>query len=368
MIEHEVLQHQNEVSNGRKIWYIAELVGVVMELDIQSRVLSVLWPIPGFSGIASYRCLYYNNEYLYVIPYSTNKLYIYNIENKSYEIVMVKGSLRLMGGIQRGDYIYFYGWNSTILKMDIYSEKIEYIEIGRSNLDANISLPFGFWFWNDAFLINSIIQIPIAGTNIIFCLDEKDYCFSICLGEKQKEWRNRVIYINNKGIYSLLSEEDNNKLVVKYGIYGLDGDLCCEKKVNIDEKYSLDSFTCSKFHDNEWILLPYNMEGAYRINIDKCFAKRIYRYVRDNQNLNVGFLLCSVSISDDWVISINQYDGTMIKVALGNKYFNVYDINYDRPSRIKMIESYCSCSRIINENTDLLKLSDYLDYLKGKES
>ena len=59
MINQYLLGHKNEVTDGKKIWYVAELSGFVMEVDLFSKELKCLWKIPNSAGLCSYLSLFY---------------------------------------------------------------------------------------------------------------------------------------------------------------------------------------------------------------------------------------------------------------------------------------------------------------------
>ena len=45
MINQYLLSHSGEVTDGEKIWYVAQLCGLIMEINLFSKELRCIWKI-----------------------------------------------------------------------------------------------------------------------------------------------------------------------------------------------------------------------------------------------------------------------------------------------------------------------------------
>ena len=91
MINQYLLSHSREVTDGEKIWYVAQLCGLIMEINLFSKELRCIWKIPNSPHACDYRSsLFYWDHKLYIFPYNQGGMYIYDLFTSKYEEIKVK--------------------------------------------------------------------------------------------------------------------------------------------------------------------------------------------------------------------------------------------------------------------------------------
>lgn len=363
MIDQTILQHKVEVTDGKRMWYVAELIGIVVEIDIETRILRYLWRIPGFSQPVSYRSLFYYEGRLYILPYYGNEIYIFDLENETYNTETLESCYHLMGGIERNGILYFFGCDSQIIVCSSTGTIIEYIDLKQHCPDVGVE--DGLWLWTEAFMSKETIYLPVQNTNTIVLIDKDNGVSALVLGENSQKWLCRNIAIE-EGVYHVLYTDKEGEecctISETFDEYG----KCIEtRRINYPDDYISYPFVHALFINGDWYLLPYGTHKIYRfstsnIRFDRVFEPQNNSAITGEVN---GDYLCSIYLNN-CIVSVNQIYGTMIEISLINGDVTEFELTYDKTKSQKVIDLFLrdpSCSKEIK---DVVELADFLEFVK----
>ncbi len=361
MIEQWVLQHKSEATDEKKIWYVAELFGFVIELDIESTVLKCLWKIPGFERPASYRGILYSNGELYVIPYYGKDLYIFNIEHKTHKVVRLKACYHLMGAIEREGSIYFYGCDSGIIKYTIADETVDYIDI--DHILAGGSVKDGEYFWTESFLLDRKIFIPFQNSNIVLRIDNSDEISVIVLGRQKEKWLCRNIGKNEDKYYSIYLDKTDDCTKIVCRCFMENGELLSENVVQFDYDYINYPFVYAFLFRRDWFILPYGMHSYFKYNASTNEVAEVYKPQIDANLVSRinGDYLCSICNHNNSMVAINQVRPFLVEIDLLSGAIKERGIIIDKNEIISAIQKIFK-ERYIGED-EMIQLSDFVEIL-----
>ncbi len=361
MINQSILQHKNEVTDGKKIWYIAELLGFVMELDIETMRLKCLLKIPSFFQPVDYRGICYSGEELYVLPHNTDVLYIYNVNDKSLQSIKLMGRYQLMGGIERDGELYLYGCTSVVVKIQVQSKHIDYIGIDKDKL--KIDVDSNAWFWTDSFARDNSIFLPIQNANLIIKIDKADKVSCVCLGQKQENWLCRNIGRKKDRYYAVHLEGEKDKTHIISKSFDLQGKLVGSKEYKIYGDCVSYQFVYASLTDYGWYILPYGMHGIYWSCFDRDNAEKIYE---PKEELNVssktnGDFLCAINCEENLICAINQVLGKYVEIDITKNSVCEHKLYFDKASSQEALKERILDGTIVREAEGVIELSDLVE-------
>ncbi len=365
VIKNYLVGHKVEVTDGKKIWYVAELSGLIMEVDIEVQKLKCIWKIPNSIGACAYRLLFYDKHKLYIFPYSQSDIYIYDLRTAEYAAIKVKNNPELMGCIKRGHFLYVFGNKAEIIKFDINERTVSYIDMQTKRLD--FKTPSQNWFWTNSYILNEKIHIPLQNSNILIILDREDNVSSVCLGEKPEKRILDSIYLDYERYCTIYCKKEYDTLITYIAEYDLSGRLLKEKSVKEEYNYRIYPFLCSIWDRENWLCLPFGRNEILIRNTER--DKMIFKIENGAENVDdviQGLFYCSVRINDDMICSINQASKSLICVNLKN-----WIINY---SPLKLEIDYCGLTEkgyrdafqhgnVISEIKDLYDIKSFIDFI-----
>lgn len=370
MINQYLLGHKNEVTDGKKIWYVAELSGFVMEVDLFSKELKCLWKIPNSAGLCSYRSLFYYGHKLYVLPYYQGVIYVYDLYTNIYEKIEVKKQLELMGGTKRDKFLYIFGNKAEILKYNLEDKTITYIDVMLESFDLEDICRY--WFWTKAFVMDGCIYIPVSNSNIIVVLDRHDKISFLQLGDKSEKWILENIQADSSGYKVIYCKGAVDKVRTYVSEYDLNGVLI--EKRSIEEKYSYKvyPFVNAVWNENKWICLPF---GRNKVLLrDKKHDEILFEINSGTKYLNdliQGLFFCSVWIDDHILCAIDQSRGSLIYINVNN-----FEVNYSCLEFKENLQGLAGVTYqdamhfqvVLKEDKGLINLKKVINYVCNKEN
>lgn len=365
MIDYRILQHKTEVTDGKKIWYIAELLGILMELDISTHELKCLWRIPAYYKPVFYRGVFYYEKKLYIIPYCGEWMYVYDIVNGKSESISLVDDLELMACIKVGGFLYFYGFRPIVIKYNPILRSVKRIEFDHEMLGFHQS-PKG-WFWTEAFNQEGSLYLPVQNKNILVKLNWDDSVQSVILGNHMEDWLLRSIDVYDGGFYALHSNNEVKNLQVKSAKYGKNGSLEWEKKEIFGDDYAIYPYVHAICALGKWLILPYGMKDVYLLGLNDGHLRRIYRFdatfSKEINQIKNGFFNCSTLLDGNVLYGINQISGEFVKIDLTTENVEVCSINWNRDASEKVMKDSIEDGCFVYEMDGLIGLEDFLDMI-----
>lgn len=354
-----VLHHTVETTDGTRVWYIAEKLGIVMEMDIQNVVLKSKWVIPD-AGFQVYRGLFYMNDKLYIIPFIGDVIYVLDIYSLDYKTINVKKDMKLLNGIERNGCIYFYGFTSTVLKIIPSSLDVEYIDICLDR--KNVMGDSDTWFWTDSFIIDNNIFLPIQNKNSIIVINIHDEPKCMYMGEGLENWNSKNVN-GFDGKLCVVYTKDFQEDIFRHEEYDYNG--CLIKSQIIHHDFGVKNpFVSSIILNDRWIALPYNMLKILSVDVTEDALECLYSIEQIPKDDTNGFFSCYVNISKNKYLAIEQQNGKVIIVSVDSLNVEEHDMVLEQES-INMIISRMASNRLImNEKERGVVLKDYLKYIK----
>lgn len=367
MISQYLLGHKAEVTDGEKIWYIAEHIGFLMEVDLFSGKLRAIWKIPGSIDVCAYRVLFYYDHKLYIFPFYQELVYVYNLYTAKYEKIKVKKNLEVMGVVKRDFFLYAFGDKSEILKYNLENNTITYIDMQEYVCKLK-GIPLN-WFWTRAFVLDERIYIPVSNSNILIVLDRYDNVSSVCLGNELENWRLANIYADGERYHVICCMGEENNIRTYILEYDLNGRLLLKKHVVDRYFYQVYPFVNAIWNGHKWICLPYGRNEIFlRDEEHDEILFEIDKGTDFFSDIIQGLFFCSVCVNGDMIFSINQSTGSLICIDSGDLtvdhlYLKVDD-NFYQHYLIK--KSYGDAVRfrsVIKETNNFYNLNSYINYI-----
>lgn len=365
MISQYWLRHDAEVTDGKRIWYIAELSGFLMEVNLHFKELKIIWKIPNSVKSCSYRVLFYYNQKIYIFPYYQRTIYIYDLNTAEYEKIDVKKSLELMGIIKRDCFLYGFGNKSKILKFNLVDNTVVYIDMQEKLCDLE-GIPLN-WFWTKACIWNKCIYIPVSHSNILIALDQYDNVSSVSLGDKLEDWIMENIIVDNGQYHVIYCKEEKNNLSTYVSEYSLNGKLLRESKIEEKYSYQMYPFVDAIWTGNNWICLPYGRNKILlRGDIDEKILFEIDNGTDFLSDIVQGLFHCSVRVNNNLICSINQSTGSFICITLNDLSVNNSYLKLEENFPCLLEKSYQDAIRFhsaIEEMKNFYDLKSYINYI-----
>lgn len=369
MINQYLLGHRMEVTDGQRIWYIADLSGFLMEIDLSSKELKAIWKISDSRNPCAYRSLFYDNHKLYIFPYYQRTIYIYDLSTSSYEEIEVAEGLALTGGIKRGRFLYAFGQQSKILKCNLENYAITYIDV-QSELN-DLKEFSSSWFWIRAFVLDGCIHIPILNTNIMVVLDQYDHVSRIYLGERAEKWMLVNIYVDSGRYSTIYCKGEENHFTTYIAKYGFNGKLIQESVVEEKYPYQTYPFVNAIWNKSKWICLPFGRnEILLRDGKHDKLLFEIDKGINFTSSTIEGLFYCSVWINEDTLCSMNQSTGSLICINRNDLTVSSFDLELKENPMDLMEKSYLDALKFHYSLPEIKGLNDlqcYIDYICNSE-
>ncbi len=167
-MDREICSHSGIASDGKYIWYITEMDCFLMQADIITGIVICLGKIPETEDKPfAYRTLFYRNKTLILIPYMTQKLCIYQLEDSEFDLIDFPDQVfredekerKLFGHILYGDELILFGTNPVIVRFHISGHTFKSY---RMDQIARLCDNPDVWFWRDRFLIEDCLMLPLV--------------------------------------------------------------------------------------------------------------------------------------------------------------------------------------------------------------
>lgn len=365
MINQYLLGHKAEVTDGEKIWYIAELSGFLMEVNILSKELKAIWKIPCAATECSYRLLFYYDHKIYIFPYYQKTIYIYDLHTMDYEQIEIKKNPELMGCIKRDKFLYVFGSKPEILKFNMENHTVMYIDM-RSKI-CNWKEIFSDWFWTNAFTLNEFICIPVANTNIIILIDQNDNISSLCLGKKQEKWILVNIQADSERYHAIYCRGEKDNVRTYIAEFDLKGKLIWENSIEEKYSYKIYPFLKAVWVREKWICLPF---GRAEVVIrDKEHEEILYKAKNGIDFLSdvmQGLFFCSVQVNSNMICGIDQSNGSLLSIALDEWKVDYSELKQEERLWELLEKSYqdaVSSKTVINEMKSFYDLKSYINFV-----
>lgn len=363
-------------SNGEKVWYITIVDNLLMEIDLNNHKVKCLGKIPNtLNETGAYRNLVYINEKLYLIPFNTTSLCIYDINTKNFNFMdafhhswcIDNKRMKLYGRLVYGNELIMYGLNSTVYKYNILSNELKAYQITNSEVQKN-----DIFFMKHGFVIGDKLILPSSEKTILVEIDLstdkiKYYKFELNVPNVICQ----LVLYENQSFYFVLFDKEwkihigvidiNGYFVKDYQVY-----MPNLKKIESDNPNNI-PFVCGFVKRNKIVLLPGKQLDTYVIDIDKkCY--RIHSELVTRINGKCPFNYFAIGhLENSYYYSI-QY-GQKRFVMIQEETLSVIEMELDY---VLMEEKECimtnkmimELSPILYEKDKFLNLCEYLERIK----
>ena len=328
MRDYNLLHHIGIETNGEKIWYIAEMIGCVIEVDIATGKSACICDIPGFTDEGSYRNLKYFNGKLYILPFKTDEMFIYDIDNSTMDkVILPDKNLHYVGALIDEGKMYLYGDSSFITVYGLAKNTTEMLE-----LDP-IKLGIGFtpseWFWTSSLLCEHDKFFAMNGDNGMVKLDADDNISYIQMGESHHKWKSQNSVMVNMDFKVLYINENNE---VTSSTYEKDGRLKHQACIDFDTKWEVYPYVYAALSDMGWISFPFLTNGLELIDENEGVTKRYYDLDISEADINKdnGYLFgCGNKYSNDVIYAIDQMFGHLVIVDVSSNSIEKKELVFD---------------------------------------
>ncbi len=357
MVNQTLLGHKTEVTDGRRIWYIAELCGFIMEIDLCTNTLKSIWSIPDFSDTCAYRLLFYFEDKLYIFPYTQRIIYVYDLKTSKYKAIKIENSLELMGCVKREQYIYVFGSKCTFIKYNVDDDSITYKDISL-NKSGIKEIP-SFWFWTDCFIEKNCIYAPISNSNLIIKIDSKDNVSDLYLGNLPQKWLLQKIKLCNDKFYATYCIGKINEVKTYIAEFDSNGMLISKRYVENNLPYRTYPYVYAELVNGKWLKLPYGRNQILLEDVESdttiCEIENGMNYLSD---IMPGLFWCGVWIDEYTLCSVNQAMGSIIWIDTNEFTVECKDIKFDKISENQIKERF---ENAIKTNSSLYEMNEYID-------
>jgi len=268
-----------------------------------------------------------NNEQIVFSPFFASHIAIFNVRTEEFKTYNVPKKYwwsdeqcRFLAVEIYGQYAYFYGLRTTILRLNLINGEMKFWDAVRLGIDTISDGSFGLqirrkgnYIYNVVYQDNKLFRFSI--------LTEKMNCFSIELPDEQlicvETCGNKLCIITDKNIWNWS-----------------DGKL--EMNISFEDKTDR---AVASFYGNEHFFI--SKANNYEIEIistqEKCMKRVAFR---DGMKTKMVYDL------DNRAICIGEYKGNIICYSTYNNALYILDENYKVSKKICMIDA--DCGKFIN--------------------
>lgn len=369
----EFCDYSGLTTDGNYVWYISP-GNLLFEINISNGLSKLLGAIPCAKNIDySFRTLVYVDESLFLLPFQSQVLVKYDLnENKfiliDYPKELIKafgnGYLNLFGGYVCQDNVIMYGTNHFIIKYDYKKSVFSWKDALEFCKHAGI----GVRFWNDGFCIGKVNYYPIAGhraitienlstgkTNLLtwgnYCEENqtitKAYRNKICFVAINNDWNIKIEIIdpNYPEKYELLIDEQVESSLL---CYNDEPPFVCGDVVG-------DKLILYPAHNN--ILWIVDLETGYIRKSGICNGNGRYKRIKCFNSINVG---------DDKALSILSNENKLIVYNDITEELLLRQIVLDDDSVERIKREYSEILKnygIVREQSSIITLKTFLEWV-----
>ncbi len=274
MINYNMLYNIEMVTNGEKIWFYAEKTGFVTEIDCSSGQMDCLFFVPNINNEC--RILCYSRGFLFLLPYNSDVIYIYDLCKKKLEKMILtdeKNKCLCTGAVFFADELYIYGTTSLVYKYSFKKKGISSVldmkekAVGFKALKENED-----WFWGIPSIYNEKLYLLMYRNGIIV-IDKNENVSFLPLGTGTEEWVKHDMYICDDKIHVLCSDTQENVIMA---IYDMKGRIIKKSNIKIDYQYSALPYLRTRFTDKGWLTFPYLDNTIRCVNTESGEINSIY--------------------------------------------------------------------------------------------
>ncbi|WP_036608799.1 hypothetical protein [Oribacterium sp. P6A1] len=310
MFPNILFHHIKLVTNGTKVWYIAQPYSFLMELEIETMKLRCLGQIPGPVERIAYRGLVYHEDTLILLPYRSNNMYLYDLKEEIYRRLEIDcgNKPEFIGGTFLDEYLYIYSnTDDEVIRYDIKKEKvISKIKLSDYISDVHIS------FWWDGEVVNDKLMLPCFGSNIIAELSNNGDVSLNVMGTTTEKWVENIVCIR-----------DGKSECIRLGN---EGDINVEeyyqservwKRTHIETWASnkkKNPYCWSTLVDGKWFFIPQFRGNLFYVDTDKDELKYFHRFeMVDVKKYGIQNFLCGIKVAEK-ILTIDMNLGHLIEI------------------------------------------------------
>lgn len=314
MEKYSLFHHISVVTNSKKIWYYADLIGYIMEIDVVSGEMKCLFAIHENNNEPFCRNLFYHDGKLYMLPYASKIMYVYDLAmGKILNTVKFDSNVsacRFTGCIYRKGSLYLYGALPQICIYNIKEEKMHWKQLMFDEL--GMSYNPASWFWTESFQYKEDIFLLISGSNGLIKISNDDRFSYIPIGTNQQALILRDFDLIGDEIEELYLDKDYNVLCRRYNRQGCIKNIC---ELRVSYQWSIYPYSCAEHVKNQWILFPYKTNSIMIFDLKKESIERLYTIGNTIDIQGKYYFGNSIKDGNNNIFAINQIDGTLVIVS-----------------------------------------------------
>ena len=338
---------------NRVIWMITNASACLISLDMQNNIISEVYPIPTtYKDEYAFLSLVMYEEKIYIAPYNAKEFVIFDIKNKTFEVIDVSENNSLRIDNKRFCSIFQYIGNiylvgaslHEVLKYDTKQKKFDCIYS-----DGNT----GFFSLANSILDSGVLYIPMAEKNIIHAINldnEKDSIINI-EGEQNNEGItsfasiNGILYAGTREGHLIVADNKHISEVVisegayLYGLHIINERIVCFDLFNAKLLIIEGNRTVEKDIKFLW-------DDVYE-NRPKCsLVEMVVRY-------------------DDKIIFQSRISGNVYCYDIERDMISSLEFNASEECEKKLLDVFILRKSVVDES-GLFCLDDYINYIWGK--
>ena len=367
MIDYSLMYNVNMVTNGKLIWHFAEKTGFVMEIEIATGRMECLFYIPNLNN--EYRILSYCNNQLFVLPYNSNIMYVYDLDIREVTRVSLTMSIEkclCTGCAFFNDELYIYGQTQYIYKYHTENKKVtSVLDVKVQCEDKKIMMRENNWFWTK----------PVIYANKLFLLmyrngatvvDNEDGMIYLPLGNEDESWVLKEMSIDNDIINVLCTDSKSN---TTYRTYNLQGDELSCTKMEYNYQWVTLPYLRAEWNKRGWILFPYLDASIRYFDALSCTLTVLYTSINTNTKHAREYFSAETITNNSgdhyWLIdlargSLMGIDAVSLGIAEKKLYFDKKGVT---DFRTIFEDKAISKKHIVYEKSELETLDSYVNLL-----
>ena len=256
---YELLYSIKLTANESKIWFYAQKSGFIMEIERKTGIMRCISSINDL-GTLHYRTVYYFNGKLYLLPFLSTDLYIYDIQTSDDVVIkMDDENCYLTGCIEHNSILYMFGPKTPyIYKYNTLNDSVYRVDVSRNGTPV-----FDNYFWTESFIKNDILYIPLINGGIITLDINSEGTNCLLLRKENEVWILFHIEPCEDGLHAIYADEALNiwTLLCDYKGYEVR-----RVPISIETGWNVYPYIQTVYSKGNWITFPYNSGKIHVIN------------------------------------------------------------------------------------------------------
>lgn len=357
MLDYDLMFHTGLVSNGERLWYYAEMLGCVIEVDPTTGQMDCLFSIPHFcnknESEPQYRVMRYQDGNLYLLPYATNNMYIYEVKSKIItEVKLANNKCYCTGMIFRDGLVYIYGTSPCIYIYDLYRKNVSSVTIDPKALGMK-HVPEK-WFWIKPFIYKENICL-LLNSNSLIIIDKENRMSYQMLGKEYEIWALRHVCLDDD-IIKILYSDSNFR--TKSAFFEIDGTLIQSCNVDLNKDWEEYPYLIAEFTKGKWFLFPFRSNLIQIIDSMSGRIEKVYNIPYCLNDKRKYFFGGSMIINNH-VYAIDQVRGHLIKINVDDLEVQDIKLSLSKKGNEKLVE--VMKNRTFNENAIIYEKKEWGD-------